>query len=328
MKITPQWVATFETNTQTLIQDAWARMQRHLIWDKFMDVKTSGTLRELFFWLIETAKISDQGQGGNQRFDDLAAMFFEIDNKNSGVGLRLTKNEISDNMMANPKGMPALDYAANWAKQAGGSAAYWPQEKLFELLGTATTAKSYDNVAFFSTAHPINPALTGGSTYSNRIAAKPIDETNAPTIAEAMSNFGSVIASIASLRQPNGKPRNLVPKYLMHGPDLRKRANELLDTKFYGSGQGATENVVSRYGVEPVNATELTEAGVYYVACEMLPGEGGPIIYQQREPYVMTSYTPETLADLQRRKEFEWSFDGRNAAAFGHPYLLFRVDPT
>lgn len=328
MKITPQWVSTFETNTQTLIQDAWARMQAHLIWDKFVDVRTSTTLRELYFWLIESAKIVDQGQGGNQRFDDIAATYFEIDNKNSGLGLRLTKNEIEDNMMANPKGMPALVYAATWAKQMGGSAAYWPQEKMFELIAAGETSKGYDGVNFFSASHPVNPSLSGGATYSNLIAAKPIDTANAATLDIAATNFASVIATIQTYKQPNGKPRNLVPKYLMHAASERKRANELLDTKYYGTGQGSTENVVSRYGIEPIQASELTTAGEYYVACEMLPGEGGPLIFQNRDPYVLTSFTPESQAELMRRKEFEWDFDGRNAEAYGHPYLLVKVKPT
>jgi phage major head subunit gpT-like protein len=327
MKITPQWVATFETNSQTLIQDSWARMQKHLIWDRFMDLKQSSTLRELYFWLIESAKISAQGQGGNQRFDDIAGNFFEIDNVNSGVGLRLTKNEIEDNMMANPKGMPALDYAANWARQVGGHGSYWPQDLMFQLIAAGKTTNGYDNVPFFATTHPINPYATGLGNYSNLLSALPIDETNAATLATASSNFGKAIAAVRALKQPNGKPRNLVVKSALCGPDLQKRMFELLDTKYYGSGQGSTENVLSRYGIEPIVATELTEAGVYYLACEMLPGEGGPLIFQQRDPYVLSSYSPDNLAELQRRKEFEWSFDGRNAGAYGHPYLMFRVEP-
>jgi phage major head subunit gpT-like protein len=338
VKITPSWVATFETNQQTLIQDAWARMRPNLVWDKFMDVRQSQTGRELFFWLLETARITDEGQGGNKRFDDIAATFFEIVNKNSGAGLRLTRNEIEDNMMAGEslRGMPSLDYAASWSRQMGGSAAYWPQELLFTLLAGGKTTKGYDAVNFFATNHPINPSAgSGAGTYSNLISAKPIGSSVSLDV--AASNLSDVFQAIRSLRQPNGKPRNLVPRYLLAGEDLRKRAFELLDTKTLvaGATAGATgvalapiENVISRYGMEPVIATELSEAGVYYVSCEMLPGEGGPFIFQDRSPYVLTSYQPETQAELQRRKEFEWSFDGRNAGAYGHPYLMFRVEPT
>jgi len=330
MKVTPSWVATFETNVQTLIQDAWARMQKNLCWDRFMDVKQSQTGQELFFYLLETARITKENQGGNKRYDDIAANFFTIVNENSGAGLRLTRNEIEDNMMASGmmKGMPALDYAASWSRQIGGHSAYWPQDLLFQLIAAGKTTKGYDGVNFFSATHPINPYDAGAGNYSNLITAKPIDETNAAALNTAIQNFAAVCATIRGLKQPNGKPRNLVPKYALGGADLMKRLFEVLDTKTYGSGNGTNENVLTRYGIEPVIATELTEAGVYYIFCEMLPGEGGPFIFQDRAPYVMSTYQPETQAELQRRKEFEWSFDGRNAGAYGHPYLCFRVEPT
>lgn len=329
MKVTPSWVGTFETNLQTLIQDAWKRMTPHLVWDKFMDVKQSATLRELYFWLIESAKIVDEGLGGNKRFDDIAATFFEVDNTRSGLGLRLTKDEIEDNMMASPalRGMPALEYSANWARQMGGNAGYRPQDILFNnLIANGETAKGYDGQFFFSSSHPTNPALETGvsTTYSNLQTGVEIDATNASTLDAAVSNFAKAVANVRTIVMPNGKPRNLVVRYALAGPLLQKRLNEILDTKYFGTGQGSTENVVSRYGIEPVIASELTSATDYYLACEMLPGEGGPFIWQDRLPYALTSYAPETLAELQRRKEFEWSFDGRNAGAFGHPYLFHK----
>lgn len=342
MKVTPSWVATFETNVQALIQDAWARMSSKLIWDRFMDVKQSQTGTELFFYLLETARIVDEGQGGNKRFDDIAATFFQIVNKNSGAGLRLLKNEIADNQMANGayKGMSVLEYSSNWARQMGGNSAYWPQQKLFELLlaGEANTyGLAYDGVVYFSGAHLINPLVPSVGTYKNIFTgapsglypgACPIDVTNAAALDTAATNFGKAVGYIESLTQANGAPRNLRVKSALAGPLLKKRLFEILDTKYFGTGAGSTENVVSRYGIEPVIAGEVTSATDYYLACEMLPGEGGPIIFQDREPYTLTTYQPETLAELQRKKEFEWSFDGRNAAAYGHPYLMFKVKAT
>lgn len=341
MKITPSWIATFETNTRTLIQDAWARRNKKLVWDLFMDVHSSGTGRELFFWLLETARIRPEGQGGNKRFDDIAATFLEIVNEDSGSALTLTKNEIQDNMMRAPRGMPALDYAANWARQMGGNAAYWPQQKLFELInaGTGTSiSAAYDGQPFFSTAHPINPEDALSGTYANHFTgaisgtypgACPIDSTNAPTLEAAHVNFARAVAYIESLTQPNGLPRGLEVKYLVAGAGLRKRANEVLSVKYFGTGAGSTENVIATYGIEPVIVPEIPLSYMgYYLFCEMLPGEGGPFIFQEREPYVLSSYQPATQLELQMKKEFTWSFDGRNAAAYGHPYLCFKVDPT
>lgn len=326
MKVTPKYIASFETNVQTFVQDAWARTASDLFWDKFMERRTSGTLVELYFWLLETARIYREGQGGNKRYDDMAATFYEIKNENSGAALKLTKNELQDNMMSakNLKGMPALDYAANWAKQVGGATGYWPQQVLFELIAAAiTTGKSYDGEVFFSTAHPINPVDASGGTFSNRIAAKPLG--GATTVDQAAANLASVIASMRSVKMPNGAPRRLRPKWLMADPSLQYRVGTILDTKFFN----ASENVLSRLNIEPIIADELAaEPGVWYLGAEIIPGEGGPFVFQEREAYTLTSYASDSEVELQRRKDFEWLLDGRNAGAYGHPYLVFRVDPT
>lgn len=349
MKVTPSWVATFETNVQTIIQNAWDDTNSGLVWDLFMDQKQSGTRRELYFWLIEAAGIELQGQGGNQRYDDIAAAFFEIENEDSGKALELTVNEIEDNQMASPllKGMPALDYAAHWARAQGNSAAYWPQDSLFNrLIANGLTTEGYDEVAFFSKAHPINVAKSSAGTYANLLSgaaestpatdpldslypgACPIDVTNATTLDAAHVNFAKAVAYIQSLRGPHGKSRRLKVKYLLAGEDLRKRAHEILSTKYFGTGQGTTENVITRYGIEPVIVPELNEIGVYYLVCEWVKGNGGPFIFQNRKPYVMNNFSPITQVDLGRRDSFEWKFKGRNGVSYGHPYYVFRVSPT
>lgn len=338
MKITPTWVGNFETRLNTLIDGSSERMARNLIWDRIMDVRDSATGRELYFWLIESAKLRREGQGGNKRFDDLVANSFEITNENVGDGLILTKNEIEDNMMAgeNLRGMPALDYAGNWARQMGANAARWPQDVLFELLAAGETTRGYDGEYFFSGSHPINPFNSAAGTYANLFktsggttgpGACPIDSTNASTLDTAAANFAKAVAYVQGLTGANGRPRNLVVKHALAGVGLRKRLFEILDTKFLSTS--GIENVVSRYGIEPLIAAEIPATDLYYyLVCEIMPGEGGPLVFQKREDFALSSYSLLSLAELQRRKEFEWSYDGRNAGAYGHPYLIFKVKPT
>lgn len=341
MRISPQWVGTFEKGLQTLILDTSARITKNLIWDKFVEVRQSATLTELYFFLIEAAQLRKEGQGGNKRYDDQAATFFEVTNENSGDGLILTKNEIQDNVMASPllKGMSAMQFSENWARQMGALSTRWPQDSLFDLLSRGETELAYDGVPFFSKAHPINK-YGGPATYANLFSgaaastpstdefdaaypgACPIDESVALDVAQA--NFAKAVAYIQSLKGANGKPRNLVVKYAKGGVGLRKRLSEVLDTKFLTLN--GIENVVSRYGIEPVIASEIGATDKsYYLYCEIIPGEGGPIIYQDREGYVLSSYSLDSDADLQRRKQYEWSYDGRNTMAYGHPYLCFKV---
>lgn len=328
--VTPSWIGTFETNLQTLVVDAWKRRQSQMMWDKVMDVRKSATRRELLFWLIESAKISPEGLGGNKRYDDLAAMFQEIDNVRSGAGLILTKDEIEDNMMAgaNVKGMPALDYAANWAKQMGGHAAYWPQDKLFNDLiafGKVTTGPAgacYDGLSMFNAAHPVNP-LGGGPTFANILTALPL--STAADLAHAAANLNAAVAAMRGFKMPNGKYRGMRARAVLFDPSNDYTVSQLLDAKFFN----ATDNVFTRLGIEPICCDELAaEPGVWYVVADIIPGEGGPFIFQDRLPYALTSYAPESQVELQRRKKFEWDFSGRNAVAFGHPFQIIRCEPS
>lgn len=116
-------------------------------------------------------------------------------------------------------------------------------------------------------------------------------------------------------------------KQALAGVGLRKRLAEICDTKYLTLN--GIENVVSRYGIEPEIAAEIpADQKHYYLFCEWTPGAGGGLIYQNREAYVLSSYSLATEAELQRRKEYEWSFDGRNGAAYGRPELVFKVKAT
>ena len=334
MQITPQWISSFETGLRELISATAQRSAQNLIWDKYMDVQTSQTLRELYFFLIEAATIRKEGQGGNKRYDDMAASYIEIINENSGDGLRLSKNEIEDNVMANIQGMTALRFAESWARQMGYSSTRWPQDQMFDLLGNGEAGIGYDGVAFFSGSHPVDPTKSGVPTFANLLTgagsgafpgACPIDAS--VNLDVATTNFAKAVAYIQSLKAPNGKPRNLRVTRALAGHGLKKRMHEILDTKYLTLN--GIENVVSRYQIEPDIAAEIAaDQFHYYLACEVIPGEGGPLIYQNREGYVLTSYALETLAELQRRKDYEWSYDGRNAAAYGRPELIFKVKAT
>lgn len=344
MQITPQFVVDFETNLQALIVDEWARALQNTYWDRFMKLRPSSSKKELLEWMLTTAQIVTEGFGGNKRFDDIVAISHEIVNQNAGAGLTLTRNEINDNQ---------LDRAGQWARHIGSSGAYWPQEKMFELILAGETAGnvSYDNVVFFSNAHPTNQLVTGGATYANLFTgaagstpatdpndaiypgAAPIDSS--VTLDVAALNLTKVVAYIKSIRMPNGKPRNLRPTGILVSPANERRAMELTGAQYFGQGgtslTASAENVLMKYGFQPPQvASELaTEPNNWYIGVEdMASDEVGGLIYQEREPFVLTSYQGENESALARRKELEWHFDGRNVAAYGHPYLFFKVKAT
>ncbi|AKV03187.1 putative major head subunit protein [Labilithrix luteola] len=344
MQITPTWIGNFETNLRTLINGSSEYQARNLFWDKYMSVQQSATLRELFFFIIEAAQIRNESQGGNKRFDDMSAAMLEIVNENFGDGLILTKNEINDNVMANPGlgGVSAMKFAESWARQIGAAATRWPQDLLFQLLASGESANGYDNVPFFSTAHPVHLYRSSAGVFANLFTGAevapvganagspgkcPIDVTNAASLDTAAANLWRAVAYIQALKGPNGKPRNLRVRRLLCGTGLTQRAIQVVDTKMLTAN--GIENVLSRYQIEVDSAAELPANSVdYYLACEMVPGLTGPTVLQQREPFTLTSFTPDTQVELARKKVFQWDYDGRGAGAYGMPELIFKVKAT
>lgn len=321
MIISPEYVYDFETNLQAIMVDEWARIMPDLFWDQFMKVRTSSTKKELIEWMLTTAGIYAQDDGGQIRFDDLVSISHEITNANFGAGLMLSRNDIEDN---------SIDRAGQWAQHIGSAGAYWPQKKMFELILAGESALGYDGVAFFSASHPVNPFNTALGNYSNLIAAKPIDSS--VTLAVASDNLASVVATIKQIKMPNGEYRHLKTKKLMGPPQLEKRMLELTQAQAFGQGGSQTtataDNVLRNYGWDaPHVAHELAgDATSYYVACEDITSdEVGALMFQERKAWQLDSYQGETQVELDRRDEFEWHFKGRNAAAYGHPYLLFKV---
>lgn len=334
MLITPQWVGTFQTGVQTLLSRHSESTTKNLNWDKLCSVKSSTTLVELYFFLIETMRLDKEGRGGQQRYEDIAATAIEIVNENSGSALQLTRNEIEDNQMREPRGMPVLDFTGAWTKGVANLAMRWPQDQLFALLAQGNTAKAYDNLSFWNTAHLINPKRAATGTYANVFTgaaagiypgALPIDESVSLDV--AISNFSKALAYVEALTGPDGKPRNAVVKYAAVGTSLKTRINQILDTKLQSNT--TIENVVSRYGIEPIVFPEisLTDKSCKLI-CEFDDTEGGPLIFQNREDYALTMYDVDAFPELARRDSFEWRFRGRNAMAFGHPHKMFEMRAT
>ena len=335
--ITPEWVGSFQTGLRFRIQNGWDRVIKNLMWDEVMEVYPSQTLTEVHIWLLETANIHEYDLGGIQVFDNVVGQKQEITNKDSGTALRLTKNEIEDNVFRrNGMNMVTMDVAGKWADQIGKASAYRPQKQMFRVIknGETTSFRAcYDGKALFAQDHPVNPYDPSSGQYSNLLTgassgaypgACPITGV---TLEQAVDNFSKAIGYTQTLKQPNGEPRMLRVRAVLGGPDMKERLPAVVESKFYGR-DGSTEGMVSKWGINAIICDELTTPDEYYLVCEVILGEGGPIIWQERQGYVLTSYTPATQWELQQRKEFTWDYEGRNECVPGHPYLIFKVKKT
>lgn len=333
--LTPDFVFNFESRMRVIVENEYLRMTQSPViwWDKITRVIPSGARREIITWILNTAHLEDQGEGGNYAFEDMVMLETEFVSGTAGKALKLRRQQFED-LDGN-----GVQLAAEWSAQMGAQHGYWPQRSIATLLKNGLTGLAYDKLSYFNTAHPVNPKNDAAGTYSNNFGSVPIGPGT--PLDTALANLGSVYAQIASLKMPNGKdPRFLRPAGIICSPTVFPQAVQLTSAKFIamaassGGGSADMAGVIERlgYGV-PWQADELTgfENGTtYYVAAEQIAGSQlGAMAYVDREPFSIRFFTGRgggtgVDAALDRSDELEWHTSGRNVAGYGHPFLLFR----
>lgn len=314
--ITPRFMFDFETRLNAAYSNAWSRKLKDLWWDRITARRESTSKRERFEWLLETAQIyQSNSKGSEMMFEDLASIVYEIENVDWETALELNRNEIEDN---------AYDKAGQWSRDAGSAAAYHPQKQIVQLLKNGKSQKGYDGQNFFSTTHPVNPYDSTLGNYSNLFTNKDLNATS----------LAAVMADIAKIKMPSGDPRGLRPSVLIVDPSNAVAAYTITQAEIISDptgGTGTATNMVKRAFpfAMPIIADELAdEPGVWYLAVEADEDAlGGGLIYQERKPFEITSYVGASQAELDRMNMFEWHLRGRNVATYGHPYMIFRIEP-
>ena len=354
--LTPQVLFDLETQMRIETESAYDDLNASLWYDMVARTRSTQARRELVLFLLSTAQIHPQGDGGNVRYDDLVSTYIEMTNKHAGTGLKLRRDQLEDT----DGGGMAL--AAQWSSDVGQYMRYWPQQMTaaalkggestsFSIEGISYDLVGYDTKALFAADHPLNPFATGLGVYHNIFTggagtdtgtglvypgACPIDD--AVDLDDAFVNLTKIFSYIRSIRTPNAvTPRGLRPRGILCGPRMYPRVAQLTSAKFIaqvaGSGAGSAdvEAVVKALGfAQPVEAPELAgfeSDTTFFVVCEQLQrSKLGALVYLDREPFSINYYTGEGGAnvDLARSQELEWLCHGRNGMGIGHPFLIFK----
>jgi Mu-like prophage major head subunit gpT len=345
MALTPRFVTDLETRMKTVSTQEYQRLSA-VGAEAFLFAKErpSTGMREQLIWMMDTAKIEYVDKfGGTVKFEEMVANIKEYENKAATAGLKLNAYQFDD---LNGGG---IEQAANWARQIGHLAAYWPREQILTAVrnGELATSTTYDGQAFFSTAHPVNPFDTVTGNFANLFTgaasgvypgACPIDAS--VTLDVAFTNLQKVFTYISTLKMANGvSPRMLKIKGIAGPTALMPRLLQLTNAKYIGQpGTGGlatadVEAIVRNWGLGmPYEIPELGAAYTngsdtsYYMLIEQAGSdEVGAIGYSNREPFQIVYNGPQTDAQLARNNELQWVVRGRNATFYMHPYLLFKV---
>lgn len=343
--LTPTFLFDLESRMRLIASKRYAALTApgNLWYDKIAKRSTIGSKKERLIWLLETLKIERPNAshgGGQQSFADIISQTQEIEVQNAAPeGLRLKKEQLED-LDGN-----GVQLAAHWAGQATALGAYWPQKTVAAALIANPTA--YDGLSFFNTGHYLNATDSTDGTYANDFtsSASGIYPGAVPiggALDTAVDNVQKVIAYLASIKQPNGEdPRFLKAATMFVPPALAARAQQITNAKFIaqvassGTGTGDIESVVRNWGLgQPVVVPELGSAfggsdTTWYMGAEdMLNDELGAMLYVEREPFSILYHGPMTDAQLAAKREYQWTCEGRNIVAPGHPFLLFRCKAT
>jgi phage major head subunit gpT-like protein len=272
-------------------------------------------------------------------FDDIVSRTTEFDNEPAAAGLQLHRHQLEDTDANGP------ELATHWSQQIGAYAAYWPQKSVAAAIKANPVC--YDGLAYFHSAHPLNPFDTAAGTYANLhatsggasgVGAVPIDTS--VTVDVALNNLNKVLAHIKTLKTASGQdPRGLVGATLFVPPLLMPRAVQLTDAKFIaqaaaaGGGSADVTAVLASLNMgAPVECPELALAFGgsdvnYYVGVRDLTSEDlGAFVYVNRDPFAVTYHNAMTDAELARSKYLQWETEGRNKVHPGHPYKLHKCN--
>jgi hypothetical protein len=348
VEVSPSLVITFDSMIQTVFSDTWesvADAAEDL--SAVLRIRPGQTRREYIAFIQDQTGIRIAGQGGNVIYDDVSGVAYEIDHVNYAGGLRLTANEIKDNVWAQDNRISAYDFASNWATQRAGESAIWPRVQFATLLNNAIASKqiAFDGKQFFATNHPVIVGSTA-QTYSNIItgvglatipSGTPPQGTYLDAFLINQINFAKAIATIGTVSFGGAylMPRFLRPKFVIHPVALTYTVNQLIGGGgFLTSGPPAelvanTTNVIKNYGPwgGAIPMPELDAAGVttsYIIVCEQaVRGDLGPWFYSELEPFEIRGYPDASSVVTNRSDLFEWTIKARGGAFPGLPWLAY-----
>jgi phage major head subunit gpT-like protein len=308
-------VLTVEDRLTKLMNNDYEIAAQNAWWDKLMTERPSTGRREIYEWLLTTAEIEDLPKG-QMVYEELVTQAHEAENRDRGKGLKIPRNKWEDD---------DFKFAGEWAAQMGVAMALDPQYLAIDLLLGGETNKGYDKLPYFHAAHPVNPFDSSKGTLRNLVTD--LSQIGGPAGAPELTeeSFALGVAHMKTYTMPNGRNRNLKPKYLAVSPQREKLAITITGAKFID----ATENVLTSYGIEPLVIPELAkEPKSWFLAAENGGTNQKPLIYQNRMEYQMTSYNGMTQAELNRLNELEWQIRGRKTALYGHPFQMIKFKVT
>lgn len=262
-------------------------------WQELAIEAPSGGAGNNYIWLGEIPQMKEWI--GPRQKRDLAVHDYYLKNK---------KYELTIGVPAEAWKDDTLGVYSPLMMSMGAQAARHPDKLIFQLLPDGFTAKGYDGVEFFSTAHPNGPS---GGTWSNH-----------GTASLSAASFEAAMTSMMSLRDKHGEPLGLQNFTLVVGPALRTTAMKILKAERVDGGNTNINMNTAELIVSPRLAGHNTK----WFLLANLDGLK-PFIFQIREKPEFKAKDSLDDDNMFWDDEAIYGVQGRWNAGYGLPQLAY-----
>src|SRR5689334_14882464 len=145
------FVQDFTTNIQQVQENSYLAKTKNLVYPKFSVTRTTNAQREVFAWLLSTARLRHEGQGGLGEFESMSMAKLSMSVGNFAMGVEFRENQFTD---LDGQG---VQLATKWNADMAAELAYYPQREIAALLMYGETGLCFDGKAFFAKDHPNHP---------------------------------------------------------------------------------------------------------------------------------------------------------------------------
>ena len=245
---------------------------------------------------------------GERQIRQLEASNYLVTNRKFEATIAVQRDDIEDDQ---------LGIYGNQARMAGYSAGQFPDELVFGLLANGFARTCHDGQFFFDTDHPV-----GDAQVSNKMTkALSID-----TYAAARASVGTAYVKMLEMKDPDGRPLNIMPDTLCVPPALKAEALVLYNASHFKDEQPNPYKGM----FEPVCDTRLTSATAWFLLDCGKPLK--PLIYQERSKPEFSEQTASMGRNVPdsvfMQDEFRYGVRCRAEAAFGHWQTAYGSDGT
>lgn len=287
-------------NLRASYNQAFAGTQAATNWQSVATEQSTTSIVELMAWIQDLPNWREWA--GDKVIEALAAY---------GYTLTLLPYETTFGVKRRDLEADRLGIYAAKARANGELAAYYPQERVFDLLNAAFTAPCFDGQAFFSDAHPTETKAGKATTFTNKLVVP----LSSATKAAAAASLGAAEIALMGMKNSRGRPIRISSPKLVVPLALKATAWDLYNSDRLEDGK--SNPFKGQY--EPEVCQDLTSPTAWFLA----GSSGGlkPLIHMVRKSPTTVQVMDPSDSYVVTTGNFIFGQEADSAAGFTLPQL-------